>query len=122
MTPALATPYRRGARGPDAYDCWGLVLAVLGARPELARYTLEDRDAIDAHLCRELAAGAWRAAWPPAEGDLVLMGTRERLRHAGVATAAGILHTTPRTGVVIDSLGHLAQLYARLEAYRPWRA
>lgn len=115
---ALGTPYAPGARGPDAYDCWGVVLA---ERPDvcaLARYRADDRREIAAHVSAELASGHWARVWPPEPGDVVMMGTSRRLHHAGVAVEGGIKHTTPFSGVLIQSLAALRQTYSHLEAFR----
>lgn len=114
----IGTPYARGARGPDAYDCWGLVCAERPDIPVLARYTATDRAAMPRHIEEERLTGQWLRVWPPAPGDIVLMGTNRRLHHAGIAVAGGIKHTTDRTGALVQSLTALRQVYAHMEAYR----
>lgn len=117
MSVRVGTPYRCGGRGPDGYDCWGLVLAELPHLP-LDQYRAADRKRFERCKAQEIATDRWVSVWPPCPGDVVLMGTLERLRHAGVAVSAGIKHTTPGTGVLIQSLAALRQVYSRMEAWR----
>ena len=101
-------------------DCWALVRDHLTGEQ---RATLADVSAADAQrmesLARaEVAAGRWRAVWPPAPGDVVLMGMRDDLSHAGICTEAGIKHWHRRFGAVIQPLSVLRQIYSRMEAWQ----
>ena len=93
-------PYRDLGRGPDVYDCWGLVVAVyetVGIR--LPSYsdeyvTAEDRDAIAALISGKLSP--WREIEErdvrPLDGVLVNMAGYER--HIGIVVKRGyMLHT-----------------------------
>jgi cell wall-associated NlpC family hydrolase len=100
-------------------DCWALVRDHLA--PE-QRATLADVSAADAprmeSLARaEVAAGRWRAVWPPAPGDVVLMGSAGEAKHAGIAVEGGIRHWTARHGVVVQPLRAL-RAYRQIRAYR----
>lgn len=93
----LGKPYRPGAIGPQAFDCFGLVTHL--APPLLGRVVPYD------------AAGILRArrsfqpaARPPLTDALVVMGQQDR--HVGVwlAPECVVLHAIEGRGVVVDDL------------------
>lgn len=113
----LGKPWVANAKGPDAYDCWHLAVAVSGAlfgrvlpevvvpaqptwawmigaiehHPERARWALvrEDRMGL-------ITAG---------DGAVVLMARRDRPAHIGVwlGPERVVVHADPNYGVVCDS-------------------
>lgn len=113
-------PFRRGARGPEAYDCWGVVLEVrrrlgLVLPPDPATdVDLEQAAALFASV--ERPAG-WRAG-PATLGAIVLSPGGA---HAGVHLAGRILHAQAGAGVCTWSLGHWAARYGPLEFWE-WEA
>jgi cell wall-associated NlpC family hydrolase len=125
----IGAPYREGARGPDAYDCWGLVRAALAeAGLVLPDAQAVDRAAMDACIAAQARSGAWDLVTDPQPGDLLLLGPApRRLWHIGLQTQAGVLHTTPSTGACLQPLAALRRslLWRHVEAYRwggPWPA
>jgi cell wall-associated NlpC family hydrolase len=124
----IGLPYRVGATGPDAYDCYGLAQHVqrhlydveMPALPYVAATTRQQAEAMMLHPERL----NWREV-PDAEardGDLVLMGNvAKRDFHLGVfvvpVTAGVVLHVDQGRGVVADDLPALRAIgfaYARL--------
>lgn len=111
----IGRPYAPGARGPDAFDCWGLVVHVLAsgfavAAPDVARTDCGLRAA--RRLFDEHAGNAgWLPTPVPSPGAVALMGTAGRPAHAGIAIAdgarLGVLHALEREGVVFDALTKL---------------
>lgn len=102
-------PYRAGADGPDAFDCWGLVRHVFRHRfgIEFPPVIVGDDGADNVKAIKQSARVSGMrplpAGTPPAEGDIVIMRSRVRL-HCGVALElAGrvcVLHAAHECGVV----------------------
>lgn len=140
--PLLLADYRRGADGPAAYDCWGLVRAAVQLRHgcELPRLPHWARQAGQG---AEQGAGQWwalRAAlqealgqgWRPLraaaarDGDILFMRAGGGLqRHVGIVLAIdaaqvlpGLLHAVDGGPVwqTLDTLHWYG--YSRLQAWR----
>ncbi|WP_018261880.1 NlpC/P60 family protein [Methylobacterium sp. WSM2598] len=124
----IGRPYRVGATGPDAFDCYGLArhvqATVYGTEmPALAYTAATTREQAEAML-----AHPERARWTEVsdaqarDGDLVLMGNVIRRDfHLGTfvvpVTAGVILHVDQGRGVVADDLPALRSIgfvYTRL--------
>lgn len=114
VRPWIGAPYRAGARGPDAWDCYGLVAAVLRDRWGLdvpLWAGLDGRDAGErGRIMAALRAGAWTPvpAGQAAPGDVALLRLRGHPSHCAVvvATAPRILalHTHGRIGAHLSVL------------------
>jgi cell wall-associated NlpC family hydrolase len=90
----IGKPYRAGAGGPDAFDCYGLARHVMR---ELYAVALPDRIAPAA-----IRRSAWRRVAFPADGAIVLMGAGPTPKHIGVYLGDGVLHALEGAGVVFD--------------------
>jgi cell wall-associated NlpC family hydrolase len=130
----LGKPWVANAKGPDAYDCWHLAVAV---SRELFGRTLPDIavpvapswawmiDSIERHpeRARWQEARVCPAGLVTAEdGAVVLMARREHPAHIGVWLAAErcIIHVDPSFGVVCDSpLDLRTKGWTRLRFYQP---
>jgi hypothetical protein len=109
-------PYRRGARGPDAFSCWGLVLEVrrrlgMPAPPDIAEEALTPDET--RALFRGLRPAGWRQV-DPALGAIVLAPDAS---HSGVLVAHRVLHVQARAGVVAWSLGQWVAHYGALDCW-----
>ena len=114
-TDLIGQPYQRGATGPDAFDCWGLVRHVFTTvhginMPVVA---VDDASADNVHAIREAArVSGWRpcADDEPAADDIVLMQGIEG-PHVGVMVQANgallLLHCLERVGVCAQPLTDL---------------
>ena len=134
-TPSLSTrtsalsmlvglPWVAGARGPEAYDCWGLFLAVQRqhfgrALPEIPVDALNLRAVLDA-----FTAHPERQRWQPVsaaeEGDAVLMRQSRYPVHIGVwldIDGGGVLHAVRHAGVVFQTLAALNAHGWRVEGH-----
>ncbi|QIJ76188.1 peptidoglycan endopeptidase [Methylobacterium sp. NI91] len=115
LSDLIGRPYRIGATGPDAFDCYGLARHVQAAlyavpMPELpfvAATTRQQAEAMLNHAERQ----NWREIpeHEARDGDLVLMGNvAGRDFHLGTyvvpSTAGVVLHINERAGVVADDL------------------
>ncbi|CAK7070398.1 MAG: hypothetical protein KER_03096 [Kerstersia gyiorum] len=113
--------WRLGARGPDLYDCWGLLLHCratyfTGGIPEV-----EFGDAArDLHL-HKLRSGEWEIVKVPQHGDGVLLRDGND-PHVGIyldLDGGGVLHAAEGKGVVFSAMRDLNYLgYARPTFYR----
>ena|SRR3990167_1739349 len=115
-------PFRLGARGPDAYDCYGLVRAVLRDRWNADVPALDGLEALGTPERFRAASAAeddlWIAAEPPRPGD-VLTFMLDGL-HVGVVVAEGwMLHARSRLGVATSRYDQMPWAAVRVgPAYR----
>jgi cell wall-associated NlpC family hydrolase len=105
----VGRPFAFGGRGPEAFDCWGLVRAVLADRFAIALPGYEagypaseaDREDLAGLISRHLPD--WRPAGEPAPGDVVLMRHGRHPCHVGVVVAPRLmLHAEEGTGAVLE--------------------
>lgn len=122
----VGLPYRDGARGPDAYDCYGIVAAVLKAvrgvelpdwHAEAAGPQAASR-AISAALAGEVSGGRSVMVTEPADWDVAIVGSGMRPHHVGVYCTGGVLHATRGLGSAWHPLNRFRMLYPRTEFYR----
>lgn len=114
----IGRPYRIGATGPDAFDCYGLSRHVqhalygyeLPVLPFVAATTRQQAEAMLNHPER----GNWQEVdeHDARDGDIVLMGNvAKRDFHLGTfivpATSGVVLHINEQAGVVVDDLPSL---------------
>lgn len=122
----IGLPYREGARGPDAFDCYGLVAEVFrGARGVDLPDWYQDAPgpqsasrAISAALDGEVAGGRSVKTDAPADWDIAVVGSTHRPHHVGIYVEGGILHTSRAFGSVWHDLTRFRLLYPRVEFYR----
>jgi hypothetical protein len=124
LTGLIGLPWVAGARGPEAYDCWGLFLAVQRQHfgrdlPEIPVDALNLRavlDAFTAHPERQ----RWQSVSAAEEGDAVLMRQSRYPVHIGVwmdIDGGGVLHAVRHAGVVFQSLAALNAHGWRIEGH-----
>lgn len=114
----VGKPWRRHARGPQAFSCWGLVQRAAEARlglkmPDVA---IDSDEAQLQQIFDAVRCGGWQqVTGAPRADDIVLMRNRAGERHCGYMVRNGsrlqVLHAdghdTPRGpvgGVVVQSL------------------
>lgn len=126
----IGRPYRPGGAGREAYDCWGLVRAVLAEQggvilPPLGLETASLLDrvrAFDAGAGYDPAFADWRRVddGAPVPLDVWLLTSNRRPTHAGVLISPDVLlHAEEVAGVVavpVDELRHLG--WRKVGAYR----
>lgn len=107
----VGLPWALRGRGPDAFDCWGLVREVLAQERHVALPSyLEEYDPQDVAELAALAqreAPAWLevAAAAAREFDVVLLRVAGEPSHVGVVAAGGrFLHVLPRAWAVLERL------------------
>jgi cell wall-associated NlpC family hydrolase len=119
MNDLVGIPYKRGAQGPEAIDCWALVRLACQrihgtAPPELYGAV--------APVVRGASAQGWKPAESPRPGDILVMRTAKGDRHTGFVLRARnrleILHAM-EGGSVCQPLSDLPLL--GFNHIKPWR-
>jgi len=122
----LGLPWRAGAQGPQAFDCWGLVRHVHRVRygrdlPAVA-VNAAHQGAVRAEFAHTPIMALWRPVPVPAEGDAVVMFKGAAADHVGLWLAADggrVLHAAQGAGVVASSVQALRRLgWGRLQYMR----
>ena len=122
----VGLPYREGARGPDAFDCYGLVAAVFRAVRgvelpdwyQTAPGPQSASRAISAALAGEVAGGRSELVETPADYDIAIVGSTNRPHHVGVVVEGGVLHASRAFGSAWRPLARFKMLYPKTEFYR----
>jgi cell wall-associated NlpC family hydrolase len=129
-TPLIGKPWQRGALGPDAFDCWGLVRHVFAARwgiemPAVAVGGLYiDAPANVAAIKRAASISGWAPVKDsqPADGDIVLMHSPSG-RHVGVMIEVDgslrLLHSFEGAGACAQPLADVGM--AGFWGFEYWR-
>jgi len=128
-TAYVGKPYRHGATGPEAYDCWGLLWHVY-----LHQFGIElplmpgISEASAACIIREIDSAAreqWAERQHPKEGYAVAMSQRTAFHHVGVCVRVNgglsILHAMDGEQVFVESLRRLKlRGIKRIAYFRHW--
>ena len=126
----LGKPWVLGATGPDAYDCWGLVRAVLTDRFGIDAPAVVMPDVEGLAVVREAMAqfqhhpelARWREVEAPQEGDAVLLSAALDPWHVGLwlsVDGGGVLHCVDGAGVIFTApLALQAAGWRRLSYWR----
>jgi cell wall-associated NlpC family hydrolase len=111
----VGAPFEHGARGPRAFDCWGLVLELrrrlgLPLPPDFATGCLERAQA---HALFHADRPGWRRG-PLSHGGIILA---PGAAHAGVHIAGRVVHAQKTAGVVAWSIAHWSTAFGDLECW-----
>lgn len=120
----IGKPWVSGARGPNEFDCWGLLIYVLknefGVEID-EEYYIHGRDTKKITRAYESAVTGphWERQERPSEGCAVALSKNKRIHHAGVWVQDGCLHSLDHACVVHNSLSRLKiNGYSRVEFYK----
>jgi hypothetical protein len=109
----LGKPFKLGADGPDEYDCYGVVRAVLWKGFDLFIPTIQRVELNHHGLARRLmqpeVAEDWIEVPIGRAGDVILMGNVDgRDYHLGLRLKFGnqhmVIHTEEKVGVTLDDI------------------
>ena len=123
----IGRPWLRGAAGPDAFDCWGLVRHCYATRwgvalPPIEPATYSAHGTTRAVIAEQRAGRFAPAEGAPREGDVVLMSQARRPHHVGLwleVDGGGVLHSVEGAGVGWQRLPDLkAAGWHRIEFWR----
>lgn len=120
----VGKPFRWGARGPDAYDCWGAVLETLRLAGLPSPGDLDtasgDRAVFEALAAGKVMDPQWNRVDTPQPGDVVALSTHTKINHAGVYVPGGVLHMTAKRGAVLARTIMLRAAGYRLVEFYRW--
>lgn len=119
----LGAPFVWGGRGPDGYDCWGLVAVVrerLGQPvPDWSEVIYPDAKQAGAILAAKAETPDWLAVAEMAPGDIIALSTHRRVHHVGIASPWGVLHAARGYGAVHQEPADLRRTgYRLIQPYR----
>lgn len=120
----IGKPWVVASDGPDAYDCWGLVVEIhrrlYGRTLEIIPVEENNLKAlirtIDAHPERQ----HWEAVKNPREGNIALMRQSRHPIHVGIwldVDGGGIMHCIQGAGVVFQNLLSLGSMGWKIDNY-----
>lgn len=112
----VGKPWVSGGRGPDSFDCWGLLHWVQRAEfgRELPSYPIPPAQKlrVTATMERAAASGEWELLSVPREGCAVGMSHHRKFHHVGCYTEADgglVVHALEGKGVLAQPLARLRQ-------------
>jgi cell wall-associated NlpC family hydrolase len=121
----VGLPYEEGARGPDRFDCYGIVAAVFAERgitlPDFYQREpgpMSAARAIDASVKGEILGGRAERVQEPEDYDIVVVRGFSKAHHVGVVMSGGVLHASRGLGSIWQSLSSFKMLHGDTEFYR----
>jgi len=122
----IGKPFKDGGRGPEAYDCWGVVLEVFARFGiELPDYKICAFEAAKINEQIDACRNQWEPVEHPATKDapllVVIRNDPVFCNHTGVYAGYGkFIHILNKTHVIIDRLDH-PLWRKRIEGLYRWR-
>jgi len=103
LTQYIGKPYAVLGRGPDEFDCWGLVMHFYEKEwgVKLPNQPVEASDIIEVLKAFKVSTAHkdWMPTETPVQGSVVVAGRNRFFSHAGVYIEGGhVLHTTKEAG------------------------
>lgn len=122
----MGRPWISGARGPVAYDCWGLVWHVYGCRfgvvlPAYPGICGANLMAAGRRIDQGRRNYEWQRIDTPEHGCTVAMSQSRRFHHVGIwldLDGGRILHSRAGAGTLLESIGSLKRSRWRVAFYR----
>tara|TARA_B110000908_G_C10258955_1_gene457674 strand:+ start:522 stop:929 length:408 start_codon:yes stop_codon:yes gene_type:complete len=111
----IGIPWVAYATGPDAYDCWGLVVHCLKTHfnIEADRFSgviTDDHKSINRAFESEAGKKQWIEIDEPIEGAVVMLSLKTRFfHHIGIYTNGRVLHSRDGANVSLESISRLKQ-------------
>ena len=122
----MGRPYEIGARGPDSFDCWGLLVEVYRAQfgidlPNLNGITASAALTISREIDLQ-SREEWEEVERPFDGAAVAMSQRKAFHHVGVfviADSPRILHAMEGDRVILETVRSLrSRGFRRISYFR----
>ncbi len=120
----IGKPWVVASDGPEAYDCWGLIVAIHKRLYGRALEIIPVEENNLRQLIKTINASPERANWDvvhnPIEGDIALMRQSRHPIHVGIwldIDGGGMLHSMQGAGVVFQNLNSLALSGWKIENY-----
>lgn len=117
----IGKPYKVHGRGPEAYDCYGLVIEVSRRFGRLLPDLFYEKTGVEINAkligSGKSAITAYKIP-EPVEGAVVVLIIKGKPHHVGVCIGDGnFIHATEDTGVRVDSL---ASYRSKIEGFYLW--
>ena len=121
----IGLEWESGGRGPEKFDCWGLVLHILkneyGVLINEKEYNIDAYDTKSVSRAYEHAINChnWQKVETPRDGDVVALSKNKRIHHAGIYVQNGCLHAMDHNNVIFNPINRLKfDGWNRIEFYR----
>ena len=119
----IGIPWRNGAQGPDAFDCWAFVRHIqcehYGVVVPPINVDASHLKAVMVSFSRHPELVNWERIAAPEEGCCVLLANGRYPAHVGVWVAGALLHCQQPVGVVYHDLLTLRNSgWGQLQYYR----
>lgn len=121
----IGLPYQEGARGPEAFDCYGIVAAVFAERNIILPDFYQDGPgamlaarAIDASVKGEVLGGRAEQIVEPEEYAIAVVRGFSKAHHVGVVINGGVLHASRGLGSIWQSMSSFIRLHGSVEFYK----
>jgi cell wall-associated NlpC family hydrolase len=123
----VGKPFKWSGRGPDAFDCWGLVIEArrslgLPVGIDWETWVAEgETPRIESSEMMEVQTRSptWEVTHTPEPGDIVALSSRHAIHHVGVLTPFGILNSVRGLGATLASPARLKTMgYTRIEYFK----
>lgn len=117
----LGVPYKKLGRGPDGFDCWGLVWYLYKEYLEIdIELDCDKHDKEDIISAFELNRDSsnWVRTHKPENLDVCLMYKSGRPVHIGVFKDGLILNSIEKHGVLLLKKATVKQLFDHMEFYK----
>jgi cell wall-associated NlpC family hydrolase len=122
----VGLPYRAGARGPDAFDCYGIIAEVYLKMRGIVLPDFYQRgpgagaasSAIAASLSCEVGEGRARLTDDVRDFDIAVVRSPASPHHVGVVIENGVLHAGAAFGSAWHAIPRFVSLYPKTEFYR----
>ena len=106
----IGKPFRDGGRGPDAYDCWGCVVAIYRDHldivlPDYGEISAADLLRVRRQIGADAALEPWRKMTSPREFDVCVMRLPSGRSHGHVGVMTDerhVLHAEAGSGVAVE--------------------
>ena len=120
----VGLPYQEGARGPAAYDCFGIVAEVFKERGITLPDFYQDGPgpmsaarAVDASVRGEVLGGRAERLDEPEDYAIAVVRGFSKAHHVGVVIDGGVLHASRGLGSMWQPLSSFARLHGDVEFY-----
>lgn len=118
VMPLLSKKWVANARGPETFDCWGLVCHVYKTQfgvtlPEYLDIQPEERVRVAKAMTTDTGSPPWCHVDKPQHGDLVGLSGNKAIHHVGVfldVDGGAVLHISSTSGVMCQRLNQLKLL------------
>lgn len=125
VTQYLGKKWMPGARGPDQFDCWGLICdfydRFLGVSLPLHQVLPSDLRKVSQTAEKEVSGNLWKLESSPSAFDVVGLGKKSIIHHVGLfieSDGGMVLHIGNGMTARVERINEMKNQYRRIEFYR----